>query len=200
MGGAVSIRARTGSEHDFGTEFERLLGRIDARPRLVVDRDLHVLWQSENVGHLLHPPVPLRIVDGRLATDSDTASIGLTEFLEDAGCECSSLLLRGPSKKHWAMVMAWSPKDHPDAVCLLLNLSVPHRSVEQSGLARALRLTAAETRVLDRFARLNTPREIAEQMAISLSTVRSHLKQIHSKAGVESAVQLTQLVRGFCSC
>jgi DNA-binding CsgD family transcriptional regulator len=82
----------------------------------------------------------------------------------------------------------------------LLNLSVPHRGVDESGLARALRLTAAETRVLDQFARLNSPREIAERMQISLSTVRSHLKQIHSKAGVETAVQLTQLVRGFCSC
>ena len=43
-------------------------------------------------------------------------------------------------------------------------------------------------------------RPIADRMQVSISTVRSHLKQIHSKAGVETAVQLTQLVRGFCSC
>jgi DNA-binding CsgD family transcriptional regulator len=54
--------------------------------------------------------------------------------------------------------------------------------------------------VLDLFARLNSPREIAERLQISLSTVRSHLKQIYSKAGVDSAVQLTQLVRGYCTC
>ena len=35
---------------------------------------------------------------------------------------------------------------------------------------------------------INSPREIASEMDISLSTVRSHLKQIHSKAGVVSAV------------
>lgn len=200
MTGVVNIRVRNGAEHDFGAEFELRLGLIDARPRLVIDRDLNVIWQSENAGLLLRPPVPLQLVDGLLTVDSDSASNGLVEFIEGTGCECDNLLVRGLSKKHWAMVMAWSPKDYPDAVCLLLNLSVPHRGVEQSGLARALRLTAAETRVLDQFARLNTPREIAEQMGISLSTVRSHLKQIHSKAGVESAVQLTQLVRGFCSC
>jgi DNA-binding CsgD family transcriptional regulator len=177
-----------------------MLGSIDARPRVVIDRDRRLLWSSDNAASLLAPPVPLRLTGGRLTTDSATTTNALTEFVEAVGFECDSMLLRGESRRHWAMVIAWSSRDHPDDVCLLLNLSVPHRGVAESGLARALRLTAAETRVLDQFARLNSPREIAERMQISLSTVRSHLKQIHSKAGVETAVQLTQLVRGFCSC
>ena len=98
------------------------------------------------------------------------------------------------------MALAWSLDSEWDAVCLLINLSVPHRSVAESGLAQALRLTGTETRVLDLFARLYSPREISDRLGTSLSTVRSHLKQIYSKAGVDSAVQLTQLVRGYCSC
>lgn len=198
--GATSIRFRKRAEYDFDSEFEGMLGRIDARPRVVVDRELQVLWRSESAARLLRPPVPLQLTEGALTTDSSSAMSSLLELVEGVGCNCDSLLIRGESKKHWAMVLAWSPEEYSEAVCLLLNLSVPHRGVEQSGLARALRLTATETRVLDEFARLNTPREIAEEMGISLSTVRSHLKQIHSKAGVESAVQLTQLVRGYCSC
>jgi DNA-binding CsgD family transcriptional regulator len=198
--GAVSIRATSAADHDFDSEFERMLGSIDARPRVVIDRDRRLLWSSDNAERLLAPPVPLRLSGGRLTTDAATTATAMAEFIEGIGHDCDSMLLRGESRKHWAMVLAWSPCDFPDEVCLLLNLSVPHRSVAESGLARALRLTAAETRVLDQFARLNSPREIAEQMHVSLSTVRSHLKQIHSKAGVETAVQLTQLVRGFCSC
>jgi DNA-binding CsgD family transcriptional regulator len=177
-----------------------MLGSIDARPRVVIDRERRLLWRSENAERLLTAPVPLRLTCGRLTADATATAVALAEFIEGVGHDCDSILLRGESRKHWAMVLAWSPCGFPGEVCLLLNLSVPHRSVAESGLARALRLTGAETRVLDQFARLNSPREIAEQMRISLSTVRSHLKQIHSKAGVETAVQLTQLVRGFCSC
>jgi DNA-binding CsgD family transcriptional regulator len=198
--GATSIRFRKRAEDNFDSEFEGMLGRIDARPRVVVDRELRVLWRSESAERLLRPPVPLQITEGALTTDSSSATTSLVELVEGMMGDCDSLLVRGQSKKHWAMVLAWSSQNYPDAVCLLLNLSVPHRGVEQSGLARALRLTATETRVLDEFARLNTPREISEEMGISLSTVRSHLKQIHCKAGVESAVQLTQLVRSYCSC
>jgi DNA-binding CsgD family transcriptional regulator len=198
--GAVRIRSRSTPDHDFETEFERMLGSMDARPRVVIDRERRLLWCSENAERLLAAPVPLRISDGRLTTDAATTSTAMAEFVEGIGHDCDSMLLRGESRKHWAMILAWTPGDFPDEVCLLLNLSVPHRTVAESGLARALRLTASETRVLDQFARLNSPREIAEQMHVSLSTVRSHLKQIHSKAGVETAVQLTQLVRGFCSC
>lgn len=201
MQGAVCIRAERAADDDFfEAEFQRRLGEMDARPRVVIDRDRRVLWRSENAEKLLSPPVPLRLSDGRLTTDAVTTSNALADFIDAVGVDCSSMLLRGESRRHWAMVLAWSPQGRPDEVCLLLNLSIPHRDVEQSGLARTLKLTATETRVLDRFARLSTPREIADQMHISLSTVRSHLKQIHSKAGVESAVQLTQLVRGYCSC
>ena len=187
-------------DSDFESRFEQMLGSIDARPRIAIDRTRKILWQSENAARLLSSSVPLQISDGTLKADSRTAQSAMNEFIEQIGHNCDTLLVRGQTQRHWAMVIAWSFLDRPDEVCLLLNLSIPHRSVKESGLASALKLTATETRVLDEFARLKTPREIGEQMNISLSTVRSHLKQIHCKADVGSAVQLTQLVRGYCSC
>lgn len=185
---------------NFEQQFPKMLGVIDARPRLVLDRDRAVIWHSDDAARLLVPPFPLQIEGGMLTVNDPSADAALADFVETAGGSCDSVLLRGRNTRHWAMVIGWSLPDDTDLVGLLMNLSIPHRSVQESGLARALRLTATETRVLDHFARLNSPREIAQQMAISLSTVRSHLKQIHSKSGVESAVQLTQLVRGFCAC
>jgi DNA-binding CsgD family transcriptional regulator len=198
----VVAKSRVGLDPEiaFTDQFEKMLGTVDARPRVVIDRDQRVVWQSENAARLLCAPVPIQITNGFITADSGSASAALTEFVEEIGSDCDSLLVRGHSRRHWAMVMAWVSNEHPDAICMLLSLSVPHRGVQESGLASALRLTAAETRVLDQFARLNSPREIASRMDISLSTVRSHLKQIHSKSGVESAVQLTQLVSGYCSC
>ena len=180
--------------------FEHWLGSLDARPRLVIDRELQIIWQSDNAAELVQRPVPLFLEKGFLAADTEQASNELADFIEVVGEDCKTLLVRGSEKKHWAMVMALSPLEYSGLVFLMMNLSVPHRSVEQSGLATALSLTCAEARVLDQFARLNTPCEIAEVLGVSPSTVRSHMKQIHCKAGVGSAVQLTQLVRGYCSC
>ncbi|TCJ41208.1 helix-turn-helix transcriptional regulator [Parafrankia sp. BMG5.11] len=200
MQGALGRKIAPAVGRDFELQFEKMLGALDARPRLVLDRDCGLVWCSDNATRLLVPPFPLHIENGALAVDDPSANAALADFVEAASGSCDSVLLRGRNTRHWAMVIGWSLPDDTDLVCLLMNLSIPHRGVQDSGLARALRLTATETRVLDHFARLYSPREIAQQMAISLSTVRSHLKQIHSKAGVESAVQLTQLVRGFCAC
>lgn len=194
------MRVRKSIDFDPDITFERWLGSLDARPRLVITREFEILWQSENAAVLVQPPVPLHLAEGYLAAETNLIFSELAEFIGKIGGECQTLLAKGTDKKHWAMVMALSPNDEPDLVCLMLNLSVPHRSVQQSGLATALRLTTTEARVLDEFARLSSPREIADIMEVSLSTVRSHIKQIHCKAGVGSAVQLTQLVRGYCSC
>ena len=51
--------------------------------------------------------------------------------------------------------------------------------------------------MLDEFARLARPSQIAERLNISLSTVRSHLKQIHTKMSVSSAVHLLRVTRAY---
>ena len=200
MGAAQNVPVLGKAEYDPETTFESWLGLLDPRPRLVVNRDLEVLWESGKATELLIPPMPIRLAGGRLESVSDPIAAELRDFIGNVSKQCETLLLREQGERHWAMVMALSPHNAPDLVCIMLNLSVPHRSVEQSGLAQALSLTATEARVLDQYARSNTPREIADLLGVSLSTIRSHLKQIHCKAGVNSAVQLTQLVRGFCSC
>lgn len=200
MGAGQSVRIVENTEYDPETTFESWLGLLDARPRLVVNRDLEVLWESRNAAELLKPPMPVHLAGGLLGSTVDQIMGELREFIGKVGRGCETLLLKTTGERHWAMVMALSPPRDPDLVCLMFNLSIPHRSVEQSGLAKALGLTATEARVLDQYASLNTPREIADLMGVTLSTIRSHLKQIHAKAGVNSAVQLTQLVRGFCSC
>lgn len=197
MAGANRSLVLKSSDFDTGSIFERWIGSLDTRPRLIITRDLEVIWQSSNAAPLILPPIPLRLKKGHLEADTGNMSEQLAKFIANVGEECESFLVKG--KKHWAMVLALSPEKDPNLVFVMLNLSVPSSGVQQSGLAGAIGLTNAEGRVLDKFASLYTPREIAESMNVSLSTVRSHLKQIHSKAGVRSAVELTQFVRGYCS-
>jgi DNA-binding CsgD family transcriptional regulator len=174
-------------------------GAADARPRLVLDRHCAVLWHGPNVARLLGDLIPLRLAKGRLVAESAAGDDALAQFVERVGTECDRLLLRSADRRHWAMIQAWSPPDREDLVCAVVNLSIPCRTVQESGLAKTLGLTATESRVLDEFARLRAPKEIADTLSISLSTVRSHLKQVHSKAGVSSAVHLARLVSGYCT-
>ena len=41
------------------------------------------------------------------------------------------------------------------------------------------------------------PNQIAERLNISVSTVRSHLKQIHTKMSVNSSVHLLRITRAY---
>lgn len=77
-------------------------------------------------------------------------------------------------------------------------LAHPSRRAAQSGLAEQFRLTPAQCAVLDLFAHMLPPRDIAEALGLTVHTVRSHFKTIHAKMGVRSSMQLLQLVRAFC--
>jgi len=64
-------------------------------------------------------------------------------------------------------------------------------------MAKDFGLTKSECAVLDSFAHLKKPEQIAEQLNIAVSTVRSHLKQIHTKMSVNSSIQLLRITRAY---
>jgi len=180
-------------------EFGAALGDFDHRPKLVIDYDQTVLWSSDDARRILVEPMPLRLVKGKLLVDDVDPRTEFAEFLHNVGPQMERKLIRGPDKRHWAVVRAWRPAGWEGAVCLLCTPSLPLRDIAESGLARELRLTKAEARVLKEFSELSTPKQIAGELGVSLSTVRSHLKTIHAKAAVSSSAELLRLAHTFCS-
>jgi DNA-binding CsgD family transcriptional regulator len=180
-------------------EFAAAFDRFDARPKLVVDPDLNILWACDDAPRLLDGRMPLCIRDGKLVVDEDALRLEFLEFVHAAGPEMQRKLVRGKAERNWAVVRAWKPERWDRAVCLQATPSLPVLDIVKSGLARELRLTQAEVRVLKEFAELNSPKQIASDLGLSLSTVRSHLKQIHAKAAVTTSLQLLRLTHSFCS-
>jgi DNA-binding CsgD family transcriptional regulator len=180
-------------------EFGSALGDFDHRPKLVVDYDQVVLWSCDDAQKILVDPMPLRLHRGKLLVDDEDSRTEFAEFLHNVGPSVVRKLIRGKVKNHWAVVRAWRPAGWEGAVCLLCTPSLPLRDISESGLARELRLTNAEARVLKEFSELNSPKQIARELGVSLSTVRSHLKTIHAKASVSSSAQLLRLTHTFCS-
>lgn len=171
----------------------------DPRPKLVVDYDQSVLWNCEQAPLLLDGPMPLCIRKGKLIVDDDELQSEFVDFLHNVGPHVERKLIRGKAKRHWAVLRAWKPSQWDRAVCVVAHPSLPLQDIAESGLAKELKLTRAEVRVLKEFAELSTPKQIARDLGVSLSTVRSHLKQIHAKACVTTSLQLLRLTNTYCS-
>lgn len=188
---AMAIECRA----EFASAFES----VDMRPKIVVDYDQRVLWCCDNSERLLNGPMPLCIRKDKLVVDDDEMRGEFVEFLNNVGPNVQRILIRGKAKRHWAVVRAWKPLQWDRAVCVMATPSLAQEDIVGSGLARELNLTNAEARVLREFAELNSPKQIACNLGVSLSTVRSHLKQIHAKAAVTTSLQLLRLTHTFCS-
>lgn len=180
-------------------QFAEAFEAVDLRPKVVVDYDQRVLWCCDNSARLLDGPMPLCIRKDQLVVDDDELRGEFVEFLKNVGPDVQRMLIRGKAKRHWAVVRAWKPLQWDRAVCVMATPSLAQEDIVGSGLARELNLTNAEVRVLREFAELNSPKQIACNLGVSLSTVRSHLKQIHAKAAVTTSLQLLRLTHTFCS-
>jgi DNA-binding CsgD family transcriptional regulator len=177
--------------------FARRARAVDRSPRLLIDNHCNVLWQTPDSERLLQPPLPLWLKGGKVHASGGSGSRSWPSFIENLGEEGERLLIAGKAAA-WVLVRGWAARfgDHR-LVFLKCALSWPLRDVVSSGLARDFGLTKSECAVLDAFARLAKPNEIAEQLDVSLSTVRSHLKQIHTKMSVNSSVQLMRITRAY---
>lgn len=180
-------------------EFAAAFEAFDPRPKIVVDYDQRVLWCCDDAPRLLDGPMPLCIREDMLIIDDDELRGEFVEFLHNVGPDVQRKLVRGKAKRHWAVLWAWRPASWDRAICVLVSPSLPVRDIVSSGMASELKLTNAEVRVLKEFAELNSPKQIARDLGVSLSTVRSHMKQIHAKASVTTSLQLLRLTHTFCS-
>lgn len=179
--------------------FARRARLADRSPRVLVDNDGNVLWRSSEAERLMREPMPLRIDKGRLHASAGQGPRSWTSFLDTLGEEGDRILLTDKAEATWVLVSGWAERfGQQRLVFLKCAMSWPFRDVANSGLAKDFGLTRSECAVLDEFARLRKPAQIAEALGISVNTVRSHLKQIHAKMAVNSGVQMLRITRAYC--
>lgn len=179
-------------------QFAQRARAADRSPRVLIDGHCNVLWRSPDAERLLQPPMPLWINGGRLHARQGSGAKAWPSFIENVGEDGERLLLSGPEPGAWILLRGWSQRIGEHRVVFLkCSPSWPLRDVASSGLAQDFGLTRSECAVLDEFARLTKPLQIAERLNISVSTVRSHLKQIHTKMAVNSSVHLIGITRAY---
>jgi len=186
-------------EERYSSEFARVISVLEHRPMLVIDRNFNVRWRCDRTNRLLDSAVPLRIVDGQLIVQDELGPGRFKHFIASLDEVPRRFLVRGRGNAHWAMLHAWRNARCGGDIFMFCTLSIPHCDVENSGIAQDFSLTRAETAVLTLFANLRSPKEIAIDLGVSISTVRSHIKQIYAKTTVQTGVQLHQLVQTYCA-
>jgi DNA-binding CsgD family transcriptional regulator len=89
---------------------------------------------------------------------------------------------------------AASPFGRSHAVCV--SFADPERTPEADGdlLARLYGLTAREAAVAALLLRGRSPREAADELAMTENTVRTHIRRVFGKAGVERLSDLVRLL------
>ena len=179
-------------------QFAERARAADSCPRVLIDGHCNILWLSAEAERLLQPPLPLWVKGGRLHARPASGEKAWRTFVENVGEDGERLLLTGGEPDAWVLLRGWSQQlGEQRVVFLKCSPSCPLGDVTSSGLALDFGLTRSECAVLDEFARLAKPSQIAQRLNISISTVRSHLKQIHTKMAVNSSVQLIGITRAY---
>jgi len=76
-----------------------------------------------------------------------------------------------------------------DCLCFVFDTS-QQSSFVKANLQKTYRLTRAETRLVEQLLMGKTPAEAAEQLGVTIHTVRTYLKRLYQKLGVKSQATL----------
>ena len=74
-------------------------------------------------------------------------------------------------------------------LCFVFDLN-QQSSVAKANLQKTYHLTRAETRLVEQLLMGKTPAEAAEQLGVTIHTVRTYLKRLYQKLGVKSQATL----------
>ena len=166
----------------------------ERRARLIVSRQLDVLWLNEAARVLRDEGEAFEVCDGRLAPRSPIiSSLVATARPEEAGCA----VVPGEGGRHW---VAWAREvcGPPDAL-IGLTLQRARSEIRFQALIENHLLTPSEGRIIEMLLAGAETGRIAQALDISIETLRTHLKHAYQKLGVRSRGELFAEALSFVS-
>lgn len=169
----------------------------------LLDRNGQLLFVSEVAAEFLERNDGLEIQKGRLSSLDQGAQRRLRVALHPEAADATILIpKRNKSELPYCLTFsklrkaAEHPLLRPGAThCLLIKdlarESVPPRRV----LGEYFAFTPAECDVAQHLANLMSTNQIAEHMALSVHTIRTHVKQMMSKSGLDRQTELVAMLR-----
>jgi DNA-binding CsgD family transcriptional regulator len=161
---------------------------LDGRPRLILKRDRMLLACSECATAMIQGSEFLKLERGRLTIAHSKDAAKFADVLSVSSEEAVTVLLRHGNRESHIIVRAIAIDS--DLVCISLQKANGDHYVRLPDLGTAFRLTQSEARIAEDLYNGMSPQEIAEQHAISIHTVRAHLRRCYDKLNITSREQL----------
>jgi DNA-binding CsgD family transcriptional regulator len=170
-------------------ELDHILARwidCESRPRLLIDCDLCVHWISRAAVDLLSGDQPLVQRGGKLRTRDPRLERALRVFLSGApaGRGASFCLANPDSEEHLLLSATRLQAPWTQLLGVSLRPTAEDLGVRPTDLRQAFGLTPTEGRVTNHLIEGKTADETAEDLGVSLDTVRTHIKRTYAKLGV----------------
>jgi DNA-binding CsgD family transcriptional regulator len=180
-----------------------ILDEIDY-PMLLVGSGLDVLHANRTALTTLAGPRPLQLVGQRLRARAPQDVAPLSESVEDAverGLRRLMLLGREDDDAVWLAIVplrrqltAAAADGHGRAALLVLAKRRMWQPLSVQSFGRRLRLTGAETTVLEALCDGLLPHEVAQRNGVAMSTVRTQINALRSKMGAQNICDLVRRV------
>jgi DNA-binding CsgD family transcriptional regulator len=165
---------------------------------LLLTRETHAMHVNHAARTELDEAHPLQLLGRELRARRPHDVVPLTEALQAAARRGLRKLLTlgdGAQRISVSVVPLSMPADATEPVTLvMLGKRQVCEQLSVQGFARSHKLTAAETRVLAALCHGVPPNEIAVQVGVAISTVRTQIGNIRQKTGAESIRALVQQV------
>lgn len=169
----------------------------DGTARLIIDRELKILWQNVSAGPILSSGFAVSVKNGRISF-ADTLGDGhWRTTLSSIGGKYRRFVVQDVRGNSNAVIGAFSCEPL-SAICLTIVPISSSYDLSSSGLVERFQLTSAETRVAQLLVDLMSPKEAAEELGVSINTVRTHIRRLYSKAAVRSQPELLRLAMSYC--
>lgn len=177
--------------------FSRWAARF-AVPSVIVAENLQLLWSNPAADALFASGKDFQSTNGVLACSDRAQSQEFRAFLSLVGDEPEAwVYCRDKTARHMVRAEAVRPDNLPAGVALMI---YPIDGLGQflwSDFHKVFGLTRAETVVVKRIMGGESADAIAEELSVTLDTIRTHLRRVYIKLGVNNREQLFSRISVF---
>lgn len=169
-----------------------------AIPSMILAEDLQILWSNPSADAILAAGKDFQLINGAVACVDKTQSQELRAFLARLGNDPEAwIYCRDETTQQVVRAEAVRPDGLPPAIALMI---YPVDSVDRylwADFHKVFGLTRAETVVVKRIVGGKSADAIAEELSVALDTIRTHVRRIYTKLGVNNREQLFSKVSVF---
>lgn len=177
--------------------FSRWADRF-AVPSAIVAKNLQLLWSNPAADALFASGKDFQSSNGYLVCSDRVQGPEFRTFLSQVGDEPEAwVYCRDKAARHMVRAEAVRPDNLPAGVALMI---YPIDGLDQflwSDFHKVFSLTRAETVVVKRIMGGESADAIAEELSVTLDTIRTHLRRVYTKLGVNNREQLFSKISVF---